>query len=45
MVRVSQSKPRERDRDGTGDAVLSTSVIPVLKSAFPEVEIGFLIGS
>ena len=28
-----------------GDAVLSTSVIPVLKSAFPEVEISFLIGS
>jgi ADP-heptose:LPS heptosyltransferase len=30
---------------GIGDAVLSTSVIPVLKSAFPEVEIGFLVGS
>lgn len=30
---------------GIGDAVLSTSVIPVLKNAFPEVEISFLVGS
>jgi heptosyltransferase-2 len=30
---------------GIGDAVLSTSVIPVLKNAFPGVEISFLVGS
>jgi ADP-heptose:LPS heptosyltransferase len=28
-----------------GDIVMATSVLPVLKSAFPEVEIGFLVGS
>lgn len=28
-----------------GDIVMATSVLPVLKSAFPEAEIGFLVGS
>ena len=28
-----------------GDVVVATSVLPVLKSAFPDAEIGFLVGS
>jgi len=28
-----------------GDVIMATSMLPVLKSAFPECEIGFLIGS